>query len=42
MNPAKINFLSDSLKLKQVENMVQIVPCSKKGILMRNAMAQQY
>lgn len=42
MNPAKINFLSDSLKLKQVENMVQIVASFKKEILMRNAMAQQY
>lgn len=42
MNPAKINFLSDSLKLKQVENMVQIVLSFKKGILMRSAMAQQY
>lgn len=42
MSPAKINFLSDSLKLKQVENMVQIVLGFKKGVLMRNAMAQQY
>lgn len=42
MNPAKINFLSDSLKLKQVENMVQIVPSFRKGILTRNAVAQQY
>lgn len=42
MNPAKINFMSDSLKPKQVENMAQIVLSFKKRILMRNAMAPQY